>query len=170
MLQKNCKMFSHLFVLNKFQQRQCWCRRLHNVQQITYFSSHCLNNTQMWLNTLPYIVFMLFVFWRVPRPALFLKVKNASCLFLKVKNAPCRFLKVKIAPCSFLEVKNAPCLISERKSKPYPFPFISRARKLDSYRKSKNAIWKVCVRKNSCTQKTADFESKRHFVSTWRNI
>ena len=91
MLQKNCKMFSHLFVLNKFQQRQCWCRRLHNVQQITYFSSHCLNNTQMWLNTLPYIVFMLFVFWRVPRPALFLKVKNAPCTFSGMKNKPCPF-------------------------------------------------------------------------------
>ena len=100
-----------------------------------------------------YIVFMFYVFWRAPRPALFLKVKNASCLFLKVKIAPCLLLKIKITPCPFLEVKNAPCLFSEIKNKPYPFSIISMAIRLDSCRKLENATWKVCVRKNSCTQK-----------------
>ena len=57
------------------------------------------------------------------------------------------FLEIKNAPCPFLEVKNKPFPFLEVKSKPCPFSTISRGRKLDSSRKSRNAIWKICVRK-----------------------
>ena len=144
---------------------------------IVNFLKFILNSWMMVGNSL--LVFMFYVFRRAPRyalflrvknaPCLFLKVKNTPCLFLKVKNAPCPFLKVKIAPClllkvkiapclflevkiapyPFLEVKIAPCLFSEMKNKLCPFSTISKARELDSCRKSENATWKVCVRKNS---------------------
>ena len=61
------------------------------------------------------LVFMFYVFRRAPRPALFLKVKNAPCLPLKVKIAPFLLLKVQIAPCPLLEVKNVPCLFFRNK-------------------------------------------------------
>ena len=99
------------------------------------------------------LVFVFYVFRRGSHPALFLKVKNAPCLLSKSKLRPALFLEVKNAPCLFSEVKNAPCLFSEMKNKPCPFSTICRMRKLVSCRKSKNATWKVCVRKNSCTQK-----------------
>ena len=53
----------------------------------------------------------------------------------------------------FKKVKNAPCYFSEMKNKPCPFSTISKARKLDCCQISRNATWKVCVQKNSCTQK-----------------
>ena len=69
------------------------------------------------------LAFMFYVFRRATRPALFLKLKNAPCLFSEMKNKPCHFST------------------------------ISRARKPDSCQISKTVTWKVCIRKNSCTQK-----------------
>ena len=76
-----------------------------------------------------HLVFMFYVFQRVPSPALFIKVKNA--------------------PCPFLEVKNAPGLFSEMKISSALFP----SSKLDSCWKSGNATRKLYARKNSYTQK-----------------
>ena len=68
-------------------------------------------------------------------------------VFRWAPHLPPIFLEVKNVRCPFLEVKNKPFLFSEVKSKHCLFSTISRARKPDSWRKSRNAIWKICIRK-----------------------
>ena len=77
--------------------------------------------------------------------------EGAPCPFFKSQKCALSSFKSQNCAQPVLEVKNAPCLYSEMKNKPCPFSTISRARKLDSCRKLENAIWKVCVWKNSCT-------------------
>ena len=103
--------------------------QIHRVMQRKHLCKFCLLFWITWSKRL----FRFNIYWRTLQPAF--------------------FWKVKIAPCLFWEIKNASCPFSEMKNKAYPFPTISRARMLDSCRKSLNATWKVCSRANSCTQK-----------------
>ena len=104
------------------------------------------------------LVFMFYIFRRALLPA----------LFLKVKNAPCLLLKVKIVPSSFLEVRNAPCLFSEMKNNPCPFSTIEKTGFLPKI--GKYYLYASMHPKEFLLSKRADFASKRHFVSTGRDI
>ena len=75
-------------------------------------------------------------------------------VFRRAPHLPPIFLEVKNAPCLFLEVKNKPFPFLEVKSKPSPFSTISRARKPDFCRKSRNVIWKICVQKIPALKKS----------------
>ena len=63
--------------------------------------------------------------------------------FLEFRNVPCTFLEVKTKPFPLLQVKSKPCSLI----------IISRARKPDFCRKSRNALWKNMRSENSCIQK-----------------
>ena len=128
-------MLSHLVFLRKISLIDTTQRTLSMTENTLLFPFICRTNcsqrdaARKLTEDARKLVFMFCFFRRASCPA----------LFLKVKNAPCLLLKVKIAPCLFLEVKNAPCLFSKMKNNLCPFSTIIRARKLDFYRKSKNA-------------------------------
>ena len=116
-----------------------WCKHKTIIILMYFWQIPNLAAWYFWSDIYSYCFFLIsLVKWKLISSVHVLRFSEGAvpCPFLKDKNAPCLLLKVKIAPCPFIEVKNVPCLFSEMKNKPCPFPTISRARKLDSWRKS----------------------------------
>ena len=80
-------------------------------------------------------------------PCPFLKSKKCALPFFRSQNCALSFFRSQNCALPFFRSQKCTVPSSEVKNKPCPFPPISRARKPDSYWKSRNAIWKICGRK-----------------------